>query len=426
MLRSSSRMPSCTIALSLLVGTLSGCGGSSSGTSNGGGTHLTPHTIAVRTGSSGLAEFYDHTTAATFTPRGNNYVRLAQQTKTDGTPTYTHSTFNVGLYDPNHAETALATMQSNRYNTVRVFLNGCCPNSIGDPAGGLSHAYMANLADFLGRAANHSIYVMITTDWLPGQGGYDPANCNQFGFFNTLDLCPGGVSALARFWHDFVQSLSNQNARTDAILGYELRNEYVYDLDQPPLSWTSGTVTTADGNTYDMSSATSRQQMMDNGLIYFTDHLRAAIQALDPTALVDVGFFDTGQGNANSTQVYPAIADSKADFVDIHAGLPAPSLAQVAQDIGFVGYQQQKPILMGEYTANEADYQLVSDAATALQNWQIQSCTYSFKGWLLWAWDTEEAEQQPLNSPPYWWSAVSGDGSINTALAPAVRPDPCQ
>jgi hypothetical protein len=254
----------------------------------------------------------------------------------------------------------------------------------------------------------------------------DAADCTQFATTNTLDLCPGGVSAVAQFWHDFVLSLINQNARTDAILGYELRNEYVYDLDQPPLSWTSGTVTTADGHTYDMSSATSRQQMMDNGLIYFTDHVRAAILALDPTALVDVGFFDTGQGSANSTQVYPAIANSTADFVDIHAGLPAPGLDQVAQDIGFVGYQQQKPILMGEFTANESDYPLISDAATALQNWQLQSCTYSFKGWLLWAWDTEEAEQQPLSSPPYWWSAVSGDGSINTALAPAVRPDPCQ
>ena len=367
-------------------------------------------------------------TGATFTPRGNNYVRLAQQTSIDGTPTYTHSTFNVGLYDPNHAETALTTMQSNGYNTVRVFLNGCCPNTIGNPSGGgLSQAYMANLADFLGRAANHGIYVMTPgTGWLPSQGGYDPGNCDAFAFNNGVYLCPGYVSATARFWHDFVQSLSDQNARTDAILGYELSNEYTYDLDQPPLSWTSGTVTTADGHTYDMGSATSRQQMMDNGLIYFTDHLRAAIQALDPTALVDVGFFDTGQGNANSTQVYPAIANSTADFVDLHAGPPSPSLGQVAQDIGFVGYQQQKPILMGEVVANESDYPLISDAAAALQNWQIQSCTYSFKGWLLWAWDTEEAEQQPLNSPPYWWSAVSGDGSINTALAPATRPDPCQ
>jgi hypothetical protein len=129
--------------------------------------------------------------------------------------------------------------------------------------------------------------------------------------------------------------------------------------------------------------------------------------------------------DASGGRNVPAIANSMADFVDIHAGLPAPILAQVAQDIGFVGYQQQKPILMGEYTANESDYPLISDAATALQNWQIQSCTYSFKGWLLWAWDTEEAAQQPLNSPPYWWSAVSGDGLINTALAPAVRPDAC-
>jgi hypothetical protein len=384
-----------------------------------------PHAIAVRPTASGIAEFYYVPTGSTFTPRGNNYVRLAQQTKVDGTPTYTISTFNVGLYDSARAETALATMQTYGYNTVRVGLNGCCPNTIGNPAGGMLPAYIANVADFVGRAANHDIYVIITTDWLADQGGYGPQNCNSFGPFNTLALCPDGVRKRTKFFQDFVQALTDQNARTDAILAYEIRNEYVYLLDEPPLSWTSGTVTPADGQTYDMSSASSRQQMMDNGIVYLTNQVRQGILSLDPTALVTVGFFDQTPGSANYTKAYPAIANSTADFVDLHSGGPggSESLDQIVQDFGFTGYQQQKPILMGEFVATMADVALISDAAMGLQSWQIDSCTYSYKGWVLWTWDLGPSEAVPGDAD---WYATAGNGEINTALAPAVRPSPCQ
>jgi hypothetical protein len=90
---------------------------------------------------------------------------------------------------------------------------------------------------------------------------------------------------------------------------------------------------------------------------------------------------------------------------------------QYVQNFGFVGYQQQKPILMGEYGAFISAYPLLSDAAAGLQNWQIQSCTYDFKGWLLWTWDTDEQ--------PDIWNALSGGALINQALSPASRPDPC-
>ncbi len=133
-------------------------------------TALAPHPVAVRLTASGFAEFYEVSSGNTFTPRGNNYIRLAwqQPPETGSSQEYYHSTFNVGLYDSARAETALATMQTNGYNIVRVFLNGCCINSIGNPNGaGLSSAYIANLVDFLNRAANHKVYVLITWEWLP-------------------------------------------------------------------------------------------------------------------------------------------------------------------------------------------------------------------------------------------------------------------
>jgi len=204
-----------------------------------------------------------------------------------------------------------------------------------------------------------------------------------------------------------------------------LRNEYYYESNLAPLSWTSGTVVAADGQTYDMSSSASQQQMMYNGLIYFTDQVRAAVLAVDPTALVTVGFFTpqgpnpTRIGDPRVISVYPAMASSTADFVDLH-GYPivwSLTMAQLVQNYGFVGYQQQKPVLLGEYGAFTWAYPLASDAALGLQDWQIQSCTYNVDGWLLWTWDT--------NEQPAIWNALSQGGVIDQALSPASRPDPC-
>ncbi len=291
-------------------------------------------------------------------------------------------------------------MQANGYNIVRVFLNGCCIGTIGNPNGsGLSSAYITNVVDFLSRAANHGVYVILTTDaWLPAQGGYWTApqpSCQQFAdpnnptspSTNMINLCAAGVATAAQFFHDLPQALVNQCHRLDAVFAYELRSEYYYDSNLPPLNWTSGSVTTADGQTYDMSSATSKQQMMDNGLVYFTNQVRAAIVAVDPTALVDVGFFwpqtpnPTRLGDPRVIELYPMMANSTADFVKLSSPDSSSELTlpQLVQNFGFVGYQQQKPVLMGEFDANESDFPLISDAVTRLQNWQIDSCPYSVK-----------------------------------------------
>jgi hypothetical protein len=126
---------------------------------------------------------------------------------------------------------------------------------------------------------------------------------------------------------------------------------------------------------------------------------------------------------ARVISVYPAIANSSADFVDIHA-YPISgelSLPQVMENYGFTGYQRQKPVMMGEFGAFKQDYPDVSNAALVLKDWQRQSCPYSVKGWLLWTWDTEEPEQVPP-----LWAALSHAAEINLALEPWARPDPCQ
>jgi hypothetical protein len=391
---------------------------------------LAPHSIGVRPTAT-IAEFFDRTTGNVFVPRGNNYIRLAQQTFADGSVKVYHSTFNVGLYDATGVETAMQNMQTSGYNIVRVFLNVCChDNTLANPTGGLSSAYLANLADFLQRAKTHGLSVIVVADWVPPFGYPDNfVDCAQFTNFNRLNLCAGGVKAVTIFFHDIVQGLINLSAPLDAIFAYELRSEYYYESQSPPLTLTTGMVTTADGQTYDMSSAASRQQMMDNGLIYFTDHVRTAILALDPTALVEVAFFEpqgpnpSRIGDQRVIQVYPAMANSTADFVTIH---PYPiigglTFAQYVQNFGFVGYQQQKPVMIGEFGVLESNYPVESTAASVAQNWQVQSCAYGIKGWSFWTWDTSPPEQ--VDGP--FWPAALGAGLIAKALSPAVRPNPC-
>ena len=391
---------------------------------------LAPHSIGVRPTAT-IAEFFDKTTGNAFVPRGNNYIRLATLTLPNGNPFPGHSTFVVGLYDANRAESALATMQTNGYNVARVFLEGCCQNTIGDPAGGLSSAYIANVVDFLQRARTHGIFVITTTSWLPAFGGYGP-NCPEYPQFNDINLfklCPEAVPDSVKFFHDFVQALIQKGAPLDAVFAYELDNEYTYKSSYAPLTWTSGTITTANGKTYDMGSAVSRQQMMDDGLIYFTDQMRAAILALDPTALVTVGFFvpqapnPTRVGDPWVITVYPAMAMSTADYVSIHPYPIAGDLtfAQYAQNFGFVGYQQQKPVVLEEFGVLESNYPVESTAATVAHDWQVQSCAYGIKGWAFWTWDTSNSEQ--VDGP--FWPASLGAGLISQTLSPAVRPDPC-
>jgi hypothetical protein len=147
---------------------------------------------------------------------------------------------------------------------------------------------------------------------------------------------------------------------------------------------------------------------------------------VDPTALVTVGFFAPQGpvpyriGDTRLISVYPAIASSSADLVDIH-GYPSPgdlTIDQAMQNYAVVGFQKTKPVLMGEYGTFQYSYAYIADAASALQAWQIAGCAYHLRGWLLWSWDDYE-------QPPSVWNDQAGDGSIDRALAPASRPDPC-
>lgn len=254
------------------------CGGESAGPPP---PQQATHRIGVRA-PAGVGEFYDRPTGALFTPRGNNYVRLAPQVTPEGNTVLYHATFNPSLYDATRVESALAQMQSSGYNSVRVWINHCCrEGSVGDPAGGLSATYVANVVDFLKRAKVHEVSVVLTVDDVPKVGGYQElfnlSCCTLFAGTNLHYLTQGGLDANRKFWRDFSHALMVQQAPLDAILAYELRNELSFESNLPPLSLTSGTVTTVNGQTYDMADPAAKQRMMDENMVYWIDQIGAAI-----------------------------------------------------------------------------------------------------------------------------------------------------
>jgi len=374
----------------------------------------------------GNGEFFDRSTGNKFIPLGNNYVHLAPMQGAPGG--MWHATLNPGFYDPSLADQALRKMHASGYNVVRIFVD-CCrtSNNVGSRTGGIAPAYVDNLVDFLKRAKANDIFVLLSLDLTPADGGYSElwnSCCTLFDGENIRYLTTGGQRAKARFDQDVIRALAKQDAPFDAIFAFDLTNEVHFDNGRAPLNLSSGQVTTANSRTYDMGKPEDKQRMMDENLVVWIDQQRAAILAVDPTALVTVSFFwpqaphPARIGDSRVIRTYPAIWESSADFIDLH---PYPgqglTLAQYVDNFELRD-QKQKPIIIGEFGASRGSFPMVASAAQALQNWQIESCRYGFDGWLLWTWDLSEDRA--------FWTAADEDGTIDRWLAPVNRPDPCK
>ncbi len=182
-------------------------------------------------------------------------------------------------------------------------------------------------------------------------------------------------------------------------------------------------VTTANGNTYDMADAQSRQNMMEESWLYWIEQLRNSILAADPTALVTMGFLSqqepnpVREGDPRLVYLDRIVRESQLDFIDFH---PYPgydlSLKEHVENFTMIG-EGDKLILMGEFGADKANYSSAERAASALQSWQVDSCSFGFDGWLLWAWGETPGSE--------FWTASDAEGVIGTVLSPANRPDPC-
>jgi hypothetical protein len=375
------------------------------------------HEIVVRG-----RQLVDRRTGRPFVARGWNYIRLGVQRTPAGRVVY-HSTFNVGSYQPASAERALRQMHASGYNAVRVFLNAACFRSclIDPQTGELSAAYVANLADFIRRAAAADVEVMLTIDHPPDGGRYGELLQAEPGSHtdgvNRFYLTEGGVRATAAFWSDLVSALARGDAPLRAVVGYELLNEVTFAHRLQPLSLQAGTFTTPAGRRYRLARAGERTRMLGDGLVYWIDTVRRAIRGVDPTALVGVGFAQPLEQRSIGPRLVRAVLErSRADFVDVHAysrlGLPWEAYAAEA---GFAA--SRKPLLMGELGAFRAAYPTITGAVQALRGRIEESCGNGFSGWLAWSWDAR--------AQPELWSATSAGGALKRSLAPHAWPGPC-
>jgi len=386
----------------------------------------TEHRIALRQGNQG-AEFYDVTSGERFIPRGFNYNRWVYRDSPVAGRVLVAALFNTEWGQLDQAGADLRQMADLGFNTLRVWKNACwgeVGGCLGEPAGGLSDDYLDNVVQFLHLAKQHDFVVIFTDDWVPDDGGYSQrlqhGCCDTFDGYNTVYLTEDGIAAEQAYIQDFIQGLIDRNAPLEAILAYELRNEAFYESNLAPFANASGTVTTANGQRYDMSSEADRQRMMEEGWLYYSQRLRQAILELDPTALVTMGFFvqhgpnPVRQDDPRTVILDRMIRESELDFIDLHA-YPGYDLnmRQHAENFTIIG-EEGRPLLLGEFGADKNNYGSADSAALALAQWQAASCTFGIDGWLMWSWDS-----------PDFWGPLEGEGQIGQALAPRNFPDPC-
>jgi hypothetical protein len=387
---------------------------------------LPAHRIQVRV-VDGVGEFYDTLTGETFVPRGMNYNRFLRSVSG---PIY-DSVLSTTRYDPETVEADLAAIQALGFNVIRIMLETCgvaVDGCVAASNGRLNPDYFANLADFLERARAHGLYVMVASNTLPDDGYWINATASlqdaQFESANNEFLNPNAVPSYVDYWESLIRALIEANAPLDVIWAYELRQEHHFHWNYAPLNLDSGLITTANGSTYDMASLDDKERMIDEGLVYWADTIRASIRDLDPTALVTVGFFVPNAPNqlmGNDTRLVRTayfLRNSSMDFFDLHhyRGNGVDD-NQVWENFGLIGVND-KPLVLGEHGAYFSWYATEDRAAEAVMGLEVVSCKIGFDGWLVWAWRGDESRD-------IWW-ASDGEGMIARVVAPIERPDPCE
>ena len=383
--------------------------------------------IGVRDGANG-AELFDLRTGEPFIVRGVNYtIRVNSPVGIE------NRVFAVDVWDPDRFDRDLESLAERGYNTVRLWIDSC---SVGPeclaPMGsvGLNPDYLDNLAEGITIAKERGMLLLLTSNDIPDGGGYgDEANSGPdsdfAGYRNAHFLSAPGVTAATRYWRDILNGLRERRAPTDAVLAWQLLNEMWVFEDQPPLSLTSGSVTAANGEAYEMGSEDAKRRLVADNFTFYIDRVGAAIRELDPTTLVTVGFFHPKFPNparAGDTWYVDTAAlldRASVDFFDFHA-YPGVELTveQYAENFGMVGYLD-KPVIMGEAGAFTFAYESAGVAVPAIARWIADSCALGWDGWLYWEF------YRPSIADDATWGFTDGENALMDGLAPVNNPDPC-
>lgn len=389
------------------------------------------HRIGIRV-VNGVSEFYDRITGEKFVPRGAALWRWKRWPPNADYFAVIDTIFNTEYGQLDSALAQLPIMGEDGFNVVRLWFNACWGGAQGCldlPQGGMNREFLENMKRFMEVAKQNGIYVILTMDSLPDsrqyQGLLDPYRGRYEGF-NLEFMTQGGVDAQSKYQTDLIRGLMEVGAPMDAILAFQIKEEAYFEENLPPFTLTSNTITPANGKTYDLADPTQRRAAMEDSWVYYIEQVSQAIKAVDPTALVAMGFFYQHEpnpvlvGDPRIVYMDKVLNASALDFVSVSA-YPGYDLnmKQHAENFDIIGYNK-KPLMIGEFGANRKSYLDPQAAAAALQAWQVASCEVGFDGWQVWTWDGGGAMRDDA-----FWHAVEGDGAIRRALSPARNPDPC-
>ena len=363
----------------------------------------------------GVGEFYDRTTGATFVLRGGNYNRWADRPHPDGGTKRMDLLFNVdetSSRKPGRPRPDGGAGLQHRARLVgpRDVVQGGC---MGDPAGGMRTAYLANLARFLDLLEERGMYVVFTMNEVPDDGGYGDLNatscCDDYLGYNLSYLSTGGRAANRAFFGDVVDGLIAQRAAVDRILAFELRNEPFFERNVQPFTHGAGLLTTANGATYDLGDEDDLRRMMDENLVDWIDDMAAVIRDRLPGALVTIGFFHDLGPSSNWMAYAPyVVANSSLDFYAHHA-YPDGVLTywdEYVESFELADYPASKPLVLGEFGVGKFTVPDPADAAMMVQHWQVESCALGFVGWMHWTWNSGELDVPDL------WAGTDAGGAV--------------
>ncbi len=372
-------------------------------------TPVDPIVTVPSPGGGSFAEVVADGTHQKFVPRGAEYIRLAPVTK-GGRTVCSISTFDVGTgpdaYNPHRAAQALAAMEHYGYNVVRVGFNAS--QSGQGPAQGpgqLNPAYWANVASFINIARSDNVRVEMVLMPLPSQYVPTPPTvplpvADQRRNGNLYYLESAYLTAQQNYAHDVITTLKADEANMSDIFSFELQGETYFKSNVWPLDLNSGTVATVTGE-YDMASATSRDDMMDESTLHWENTLAQAIHTDLPGSLVAVGFTQglaaypedrIGRSESSLT------SSSLVDYVDFHMYPIFGTMSSQVAAIGVPAASVTKPIILGEFGEYLSRLPSASVAAVSRAAWEKATCNidgFRFSGWITWKWDNQPWEQYP-------------------------------
>ena len=379
--------------------------------------------------------FVNSKTGAAFSPRGFNYIRLRPYQIIPDVDW--HDTFNPKRYGGQEAESLFHDLKENGFNIVRVFIDHLPVEGILESQGSgiLSPVYIQNVCDFLSRSSAAGIYAILTFPWFPESRSYhglDQENEEDAPYHNASYFNPRYINVKIRYLSEFIRALKEISPDLmNVIFAYELENETLFCVDEPPFSLKEDKYNFHD-DYYNLSDPMEKQRLADDAVRGWADLCSAAIRRENPKALVGASVFTfhaVGRSGPVSHFTEPvsdrrfparplALAKTSIDFLDIHLYAEQDIQASLGKNLDSVEFprvkdeclRQGKPLIMGEFGAFKERFPTIEEAASAMKTQAELARDLGFRGWLFWTYDTEEQERL--------WNAKSEDGQIFHALSP--------